>query len=165
MRGIDMSQIAKPKIERLAEEELPITLSISLHAPTDELRSEIMPVNRKWNIESLLTASVRYFEKTGRRISFEYTLIAGKNDTQEEAAALVSVMRKYVGRRMPVHINLIPVNPIKERSFSASDAENIRRFSEYLEQHGMTATVRRTLGADINASCGQLRNRKNQQQD
>lgn len=150
-------------IGRLMEEDLPITLSISLHAPTDALRSEIMPVNRKWNLESLLSASVRYFEKTGRRISFEYTLIAGKNDTPEEAAALVSVLRRYAGRRMPLHVNLIPVNPVKERGFSASSSENVRAFAAFLEKNGVTATVRRTLGADINASCGQLRNKKNQE--
>lgn len=149
-------------IDRLAEEGLPITLSISLHAPTDALRSEIMPINKKWNVEQLLCASVRYFEKTGRRISFEYTLIAGKNDTKEGAEQLVSAMKQYVGRKMPIHINLIPVNPIAERDFSASDTENIRRFAAILEKNGMTATVRRTLGPDINASCGQLRNKENQ---
>ena len=149
-------------IDRLADEGLPITLSVSLHAPTDTLRSEIMPVNNKWNVEQLLRASVRYFEKTGRRISFEYTLIAGKNDTREGAALLVSAMKQYIGRKMPIHINLIPVNPIKERDFEASEKESIRRFAEYLEKNGMTATVRRTLGPDINASCGQLRNKENQ---
>lgn len=149
-------------IDRLAEENLPITLSISLHAPTDTLRSQIMPINQKWNIAQLLGAAVRYFEKTGRRISFEYTLIAGKNDTKEGAAALVSAMKTYVGRKMPIHINLIPVNPIAERDFHSSNTENIRRFAEYLEKNGMTATTRRTLGPDINASCGQLRNRENQ---
>ncbi len=149
-------------IDRLAEEGMPVTLSISLHAPTDALRSEIMPINNKWNIAELLSASVRYFEKTGRRISFEYTLIAGKNDTAEGAAQLVQTMKKYVGRRMPIHINLIPVNPIKERDFASSDMGNVRRFAAILEKNGMTATVRRTLGPDINASCGQLRNRENQ---
>lgn len=151
-------------IERFTEEGLPVTLSISLHAPTDELRSEIMPVNRKWNIEALLTASVKYFQKTGRRISFEYTLIAGKNDTAEGARLLVAAMRKYVGHAMPIHVNLIPVNPIRERDFEASERESIRRFAEYLEKNGITATVRRTLGPDINASCGQLRNKKHQEE-
>ncbi len=151
-------------MERFMEENLPVTLSISLHAPTDALRSEIMPVNRKWNIEALLCASLRYFQKTGRRISFEYTLIEGKNDTPAEAMALIAVMRQYIGHAMPIHINLIPVNPIHERSFSASGQENIRRFSEILEKHGLTATVRRTLGPDIHASCGQLRNKKNQEE-
>lgn len=150
-------------IERLMREDMPITLSISLHAPTDALRSEIMPVNKKWNIASLLSASVRYFEATGRRISFEYTLISGKNDTREEAEALVSVLRRYAGHKMPLHVNLIPVNPVKERSFETSKQENVRAFAEYLEKNGITATVRRTLGADINASCGQLRNKKNQE--
>lgn len=149
-------------IDRLADEGMPITLSVSLHAPTDALRSEIMPVNRTWNIEQLLCASVRYFEKTGRRISFEYTLIAGKNDTKEGARLLVSTMKRHVGHKMPIHINLIPVNPISERDFRSSDADNVRLFAQYLENNGITATVRRTLGPDINASCGQLRNRENQ---
>ena len=149
-------------IDRLANEGMPVTLSVSLHAPTDALRSEIMPVNKKWNIEQLLSASVRYFEKTGRRISFEYTLIAGKNDTAEGAHLLVQTMKKHIGRKMPIHINLIPVNPIKEREFASSDMENVRKFAAILEKNGMTATVRRTLGPDINASCGQLRNRENQ---
>ena len=149
-------------IDRLADEGMPVTLSVSLHAPTDELRSEIMPVNQKWNIAQLLSASVRYFEKTGRRISFEYTLIAGKNDTEAGAQQLVQTMKRHVGRKMPIHINLIPVNPIKERDFTSSDMANVRRFAAILEKNGMTATVRRTLGPDINASCGQLRNRENQ---
>ena len=121
-----------------------------------------MPVNKKWNIAQLLSASVRYFEKTGRRISFEYTLIAGKNDTEAGAQQLVQTMKRHVGRKMPIHINLIPVNPIKERDFTSSDMANVRRFAAILEKNGMTATVRRTLGPDINASCGQLRNRENQ---
>ncbi len=151
-------------IMRFTEEELPVTLSISLHAPTDALRSEIMPVNKKWNIAQLLAATVKYFEKTGRRISFEYTLIAGKNDTREGAVALVETMRRHIGKKMPIHINLIPVNPISERDFAASEGESIRRFAAILEKNGMTATVRRTLGPDINASCGQLRNKKNQEE-
>lgn len=151
-------------ILRFMEEDMPVTLSISLHAPTDALRSEIMPINKKWNIESLLSATIRYFEKTGRRISFEYTLIAGKNDTREGALALVDTMRCHIGRKMPIHINLIPVNPISERDFEASAGESIRAFAALLEKNGMTATVRRTLGPDINASCGQLRNKKNQEQ-
>ncbi len=149
-------------IDRLAEEGLGITLSISLHAPTDALRSQIMPVNRKWNVEQLLRASLRYFQKTGRRISFEYTLISGKNDTLEGAETLCTVMRRYIGRAMPIHVNLIPVNPIAERDFNPSERESIRRFAEHLEKNGITATVRRTLGPDIQASCGQLRNRHNQ---
>ena len=149
-------------IDRLSEEGIPVTLSVSLHAPTDAQRNEIMPVNKKWNIAQLLAASVRYFEKTGRRISFEYTLIAGKNDTREGALQLVQTMRQHVGRKMPIHINLIPVNPIRERDFRSSEGESIRQFAAILEKNGMTATVRRTLGPDINASCGQLRNRENQ---
>lgn len=146
-------------IDRLADEALPVTLSISLHAPTDELRSAIMPVNRRYGVDELLGATLRYFEKTGRRISFEYTLISGKNDNIETAKQLCALFSRTVGKKMPLHVNLIPVNPVKERGFVPGSTKEIRAFAAYLEQHGITATVRRTLGADINASCGQLRRR------
>ena len=148
------------KIELLAKENLPITLSISLHASDDETRSEIMPVNRKWNIASLLTACKKYYETTGRRISFEYTLISGKNDSPAAAtklAALLNGSLREKGDSFPIHVNLIPVNPVSERGFSASDRRAVEKFSEILERKGIRATVRRRLGADINASCGQLR--------
>lgn len=143
------------KIYRLAEEGLPITLSISLHASDNETRSALMPVNKKWCIEELLVACRDYFAKTGRRISFEYTLAAGKNDTEKDARALSAILKKYCGD-MPLHVNLIPVNATG-RGFSPSDRANVNRFAEVLEKNHIVATVRRHLGGDINASCGQLR--------
>ena len=143
------------KIYRLAEEDLPITLSISLHASDNETRSALMPVNKKWCIEELLVACRDYFAKTGRRISFEYTLAAGKNDTEKDARALSAILKKYCGD-MPLHVNLIPVNATG-RGFSTSDRANVNRFAEVLEKNHIVATVRRHLGGDINASCGQLR--------
>ena len=143
------------KIYRLAEEDLPITLSISLHASDNETRSALMPVNKKWCIEELLVACRDYFAKTGRRLSFEYTLAAGKNDTEKDARALSAILKKYCGD-MPLHVNLIPVNATG-RGFSPSDRANVNRFAEVLEKNHIVATVRRHLGGDINASCGQLR--------
>ena len=143
------------KIYRLAEEDLPKTLSISLHASDNETRSALMPVNKKWCIEELLVACRDYFAKTGRRISFEYTLAAGKNDTEKDARALSAILKKYCGD-MPLHVNLIPVNATG-RGFSPSDRANVNRFAEVLEKNHIVATVRRHLGGDINASCGQLR--------
>ena len=147
-----------PGIKRLAEEELPITLSMSLHAVTDEKRSSLMPVNRKWNIDTLLTACAEYYRKTSRRISFEYTLLAGENDGEEEARALASLLKRYM-RGMPIHVNLIRVNEVKERKFTRGSTESVRRFAEVLSSHGVNATVRRRLGSDIDGACGQLRRR------
>ena len=140
------------KIDKLAKEGLPITLSISLHAYDNEVRSEIMPVNKKYPIEKLLDACQRYFEKTSRRISFEYTLIAGKNDTEEGAIKLASVIKHI---KSPCHVNLIPLNEVKETKLSTS--KNVAGFKNKLLSLGINATVRRRLGSDINASCGQLR--------
>ena len=149
------------RIDRLAREDLAITLSISLHASDNETRNTIMPVNRKWNIESLLAACKRYYATTGRRISFEYTLIAGKNDSPEAAARLATLLNSHLrdrsGTSMPIHVNLIPVNPVDETEFSASSKDAIAKFASVLDKRGIRATVRRRLGADINASCGQLR--------
>lgn len=148
------------KIYRLAELELPITLSISLHAPDDETRSAIMPINNKWGVGELLAACKAYFEKTGRRISFEYTLINGKNDSVENAEKLASLLNGALRTKketMPIHVNLIPVNEVKETGFVHSGREAVSRFAATLERRGIRATVRRKLGADINASCGQLR--------
>ena len=148
------------KIYKLADEELPITLSISLHASSDEIRSKIMPVNKRWGVDELLDACRAYYAKTGRRISFEYTLISGENDSEENAISLAKKLNSKLRSRtetMPIHVNLIPVNPVKERDFKKSGKEQIRKFASTLEQRGIRATVRRTLGADINASCGQLR--------
>ena len=148
------------KIYKLAEEDLPITLSISLHASNDEIRSKIMPVNKKWGVDELLDACRTYFDKTGRRISFEYTLISGENDSEENAISLAKKLNSKLRTKsstMPIHVNLIPVNPVKERDFKKSGKEQIKKFAAVLESRGIRATVRRTLGADINASCGQLR--------
>ena len=149
-----------PKIFELAKEDLPITLSISLHAPSDEKRSEIMPINRKYGVGELLDACKKYFAVTGRRISFEYTLIAGKNDSEKDAEELAAVLNSKLRSRndtMPIHVNLIPVNEVEERDFIRSGKKAIAAFSAVLEKRGIRATVRRKLGADINASCGQLR--------
>ena len=140
-------------IEKLQNENLPITLSISLHAYDDEVRSSIMPINNKYGIEELLSACQRYYESTGRRISFEYTLIAGKNDSEEGAAALAAVLKRYM--RSGIHVNLIPLNEVKETKLSTS--KNVNAFKNKLISLGINATVRRRLGSDINASCGQLR--------
>lgn len=150
------------KIDRLAKESFPITLSISLHASNDETRSSIMPVNKKWNIDALLDACLRYYTTTKRRISFEYTLISGKNDSREAAIELAELLNKKLRPKslkepFPIHVNLIPVNPVNETEFSASDKAAVEKFAATLEQKGIRATVRRRLGADINASCGQLR--------
>ncbi len=148
------------KIDELAKLELPITLSISLHAPDDETRGAIMPVNNKWGVDALLAACRRYYDKTGRRISFEYTLIAGKNDSVEQAEKLARVLNSRLRSKtdsMPIHVNLIPVNEVKETGFTRSGEAAVRAFAATLEKRGIRATVRRKLGPDINASCGQLR--------
>lgn len=149
-----------PKILELANQDFPITLSISLHASDDATRSEIMPINNAYCIAELLSACNSYFEKTGRRISFEYTLIAGKNDSTEEAQKLARVLKKYL--KNVFHVNLIPLNPVKERDFRSTDRKNAERFCSVLGSHGINATIRRTLGPDINASCGQLRRSESQ---
>ena len=148
------------QIERLMEEDLPITLSISLHAPDDETRSAIMPINKKYGVDALLDACRAYFARTGRRISLEYTLIAGKNDSPENAQKLARVLNAKLRSRtetMPIHVNLIPVNEVSESGFKRSDKNAVNAFARVLESKGIRATVRRKLGADINASCGQLR--------
>ena len=153
------------KIDRLAKENLPITLSISLHAADDETRSAIMPVNKKWKIAELLDACKRYYSTTGRRISFEYTLIRGKNDSPEAAMTLATLLnsalrpapKKGTAESFPIHVNLIPVNPVTETGFESTGKEAVAKFAAILEKKGIRATVRRKLGADINASCGQLR--------
>lgn len=146
-------------INKLRDEGLGITLSISLHASDDETRSAIMPINKKYPIAQLLDACYEYFDKTGRRISFEYTMIKDVNDSASHAERLAQVLRKHM-RSSPIHVNLIPVNAVKERGFVRSDETAIARFIEILAKRGITATKRRSLGSDINASCGQLRNSK-----
>ena len=147
-----------PGIRRLAEEALPITLSISLHASDDETRSALMPVNKKWPIAELLSACVDYYKKTRRRISFEYTLIAGKNDTEEGARALAALLKNaFRGTDAPLHVNLIRVNAVEETGMRQGSIEDANRFAEILNSLGVVATVRRRLGSDVNAACGQLR--------
>ncbi|MBR6101515.1 MAG: 23S rRNA (adenine(2503)-C(2))-methyltransferase RlmN [Ruminococcus sp.] len=140
-----------PKIYELAKLDLAITLSISLHASDNKSRSEIMPVNDRYDINELLKACRDYFKATGRRISFEYALIDGHNDSREDAERLAKLLGNFV-----CHVNIIPVNKIKERDYR-SDRRSAQRFRGYLEELGINATVRRTLGADIDAACGQLR--------
>ncbi|MBP3376431.1 MAG: 23S rRNA (adenine(2503)-C(2))-methyltransferase RlmN [Clostridia bacterium] len=149
-----------PKIYELAKLDLPITLSISLHAPDDETRSAIMPVNKTWGVDELLDACRDYYRVTERRMSFEYTLISGKNDSVESAAHLARVLNSHLRSRsetMPIHVNLIPVNEVEESGFKSTGRDAVRRFAAELEKRGIRATIRRTLGSDINASCGQLR--------
>ena len=142
-----------PKIKDLADRDLQITLSISLHAVTNAARTKIMPVNKKYPIETLLDACRYYIRKTNRRISFEYTLISGVNDSIADAEALAALLHG-----MLCHVNLIPVNTVKETGFTKSSPARIERFRQKLEKSGIPATVRREMGADINAACGQLRN-------
>lgn len=141
-----------PKIKELADKNLQITLSVSLHAATDEKRSQIMPVNRKYPICELLDACRYYIEKTNRRISFEYTLIQGVNDTPEEADRLLKLLKGIL-----CHVNLIPVNPVKETGFKQGSRQSIEAFRAILERGGIAATIRREMGSDIRAACGQLR--------
>ncbi len=142
-----------PGIKRLAREELPITLSISLHAPNDAIRSETMPINRKYNIDRLLEACREYQKICGRRISFEYALIDGVNDSREHALELAKRLKGIM-----CHVNLIPVNTIKEKNFKKSTKNSVNLFTKTLIESKINATVRRKLGSDINAACGQLRN-------
>ncbi|MBR4874336.1 MAG: 23S rRNA (adenine(2503)-C(2))-methyltransferase RlmN [Clostridia bacterium] len=141
-----------PKIYELAKLNLPITLSVSLHAPFNELRSEMMPINRKYPIESLKEAMDDYIKATKRRISIEYALIRGKNDNTACAKELIKLFRGGL-----YHINLIPVNNVRERDFIKTERENVIAFQNQLNKRGLNATVRRELGSDIDAACGQLR--------
>lgn len=146
-----------PGIRALAKEGMPVTLSVSLHAPDDDARDAIMPVNRRYPIAELMAACRDYFAETNRRISFEYTLIGGKNDRMSDAKALAQLLRREIGP--VVHVNLIPVNEVKETGLCPPLRAKCVEFCEALKRMGVNATVRRTLGADINASCGQLRRR------
>jgi len=140
------------KIEELSKLKLGLTLSVSLHAPNDEIRSALMPINQKWGVDALLKACREYLFATGRRISFEYAMINGVNDSVQNARELGEKLRG-----MHCHVNLIPVNEVTENVFKKSTEDNIARFAKVLTGFGLNVTVRRTLGADINASCGQLR--------
>lgn len=139
-------------IVELEKADIPITLSISLHAPTNDLRSEIMPVNKAYDVDTLIDACRHYVNTTKRRISFEYTLINGVNDSENVARILA---KKLKG--MLCHVNLIPVNEVDETGFKKSGRQTVEKFTKVLEKNGITTTVRRKLGSDINASCGQLR--------
>ena len=144
-----------PKIRELAMKHFQITLAISLHAPNDGMRQELMPVARKYSVEELLSACRFYLEETNRRMTFEYSLVAGVNDQPEHA-------RELAGRLdgLLCHVNLIPVNPIKERDFKQSVPESVMEFKKILEKNRVNVTIRREMGADINAACGQLRRKK-----
>ena len=151
MRHISLSTCGlTDKIDKLAEHQLQLTLSVSLHAPDDETRSRIMPVNRAVGVEKLLAACRRYFERTGRRISYEYAMIDGVNDHDWQADLLAERLKG-----LPSHVNLIPLNEVKESPLKPS--RRVAAFQKRLEGHGITVTVRRKLGGEIDASCGQLR--------
>ena len=153
MRHISLSTCGLcDKIEKLAEENLPVTLSVSLHAPTDNARNLIMPINRLYGVSKLINTCKKYFSATSRRISFEYTMISGKTDTAQQARELAALLKNF-----PCHVNLIPLNKITEGELSPSSVQSITTFKEHLEKSGITVTVRRSLGADIDAACGQLR--------
>ena len=141
-----------PQMYKLAEEGLSITLALSLHASDDETRRQLMPIANKYSLQEVLAACDNYFEKTGRRISFEYSLVHGVNDTLEGAKALAALL----GKRN-CHVNLIPVNPIKERDFTRGAREETVAFKNVLEKNGINATIRREMGRDIDGACGQLR--------
>jgi len=143
------------EIDKLASNSLQLTLSVSLHAPDDETRNRLMPISRKSSVRELLEAAERYGKQTGRRISFEYAMIDGVNDTPEQAKLLAKQMKSIGG-----HVNLIPLNPIAERSLGSSVKEKLDTFAYILEREGVNVTIRRSLGGDIDASCGQLRRRK-----
>ena len=141
-----------PRMRELADKKLQITLALSLHASTQEKRLELMPVANKYEIHEVIDACRYYFDKTGRRITFEYSLVGGVNDTDEDAERLVKLVSG-----MNCHINLIPVNPIKERDYVQSDHEEILKFKNKLEKNGINVTIRREMGRDIDGACGQLR--------
>lgn len=158
MRHISLSTCGViPGIRRLAELELQLTLSVSLHAPDSETRSRIMPVNRAYDVDGLFEACHDYFQKTGRRISFEYAMIDGVNDAPWQADLIVKKLRG-----MPGHVNLIPLNDVAESPLRPS--RRVRQFQRRLEGQGVAATVRRSLGGDIDASCGQLRRKAMEQE-
>ena len=144
-----------PKIYKLADENLQCTLSISLHSASNEKRSNMMPVNNIYNIQELIKACKYYIEKTNRRISFEYALAKDNNDNLQDAEELVKLLKG-----MLCHVNLIPINKIEDGKFTKSTNENIIKFRDYLNEHGIVATIRRELGADIDAACGQLRKKE-----
>jgi 23S rRNA (adenine2503-C2)-methyltransferase len=159
MRHISLSTCGLvPKIDELAKKKLQLSLAISLHGPNDTIRDKIMPVNKAYPIDELLAACRRYYDATSRRIHFEYAMIDGVNDSIADAKEL---LRRLKG--LPAHINLIPLNHVEESPLKPSSKASVAAFQKCLEDGGITATVRRTLGSDIDASCGQLRRKYNQQ--
>jgi len=159
MRHISLSTCGLvPKIDALAEKKLQISLAISLHGPNNEIRGKVMPVNKAYPIEQLLEACRRYFDATGRRIHFEYAMIDGVNDREADAK---EILRRMKG--LPAHFNLIPLNHVEESPLKPSSKAAVAKFQKILEDGGITATVRRTLGGDIDASCGQLRRKYNKE--
>ena len=164
MRHISLSTCGiVPGIIRLADEGLPVTLSVSLHAYDDEVRRSIMPIAKKYPLAELMPACRYYFDRTGRRVSFEYTLISGKNDTLSDAAGLAALLRQYMD--VPCHVNLIMLNEVSETGLRAVGRERAEAFMRELERLGQAATIRRRLGSDIDASCGQLRLNRNRSAD
>ena len=143
-----------PKMRRLADQKLQITLALSLHASSDDKRKELMPIANKYSIQELMEACSYYFDQTGRRITFEYSLVGGVNDSDEDAGRLIRLIRP-----LNCHVNLIPVNPIKERDFVQSDTDSITAFKNKLEKNQINVTIRREMGRDIDGACGQLRRR------
>jgi 23S rRNA (adenine2503-C2)-methyltransferase len=143
-----------PGIRKLMDDPLQINLAISLHAADDEIRSEMMPVNRRYPVADLIATVREYTEKTHRRVSFEYVLIAGKNDDLSEAEKLADVL--LAGGKFPMHVNLIPLNPVSDTGMTRSSRERVNAFRDYLESRGVPATVRIQRGVDIDAACGQL---------
>ena len=159
MRHISLSTCGLvPKIDQLAEKKLQLTLSVSLHAPNDAIRDTIMPVNKAYPTEQLLAACRRYYKATNRRISFEYAMIHGVNDTEDAAKELISRLKG-----LPAHLNLIPLNHVEESPLKPSTRHAVMKFQKTLEDAGIPATVRRSLGGDIDASCGQLRRKYTKQ--
>lgn len=143
-----------PGMRRLAEEGIPVTLSVSLHAPTDDVREQLMPINRRYPIGELMDAAIYYLERTGRRVSFEYALIRGVNDGDTHAYQLADLLKDQSS-----HVNLIPLNPVEERDYARPSRVRIGRFVKILQDASIPVTVRRELGLDVNAACGQLRRR------
>ena len=160
MRHISLSTCGLvPKIDELAKKKLQLSLAISLHGPNNEIRSKIMPVNKAYDIDTLLAACRRYYDATSRRIHFEYAMIDGVNDSEEHAKELLKRLKG-----LPSHVNMIPLNHVEESPLKPSSKAAVAKFQKILEDGGVTATVRRTLGSDIDASCGQLRRKYNKGQ-
>ena len=154
-RNITVSTCGLPEgILKLADEDLPVTLALSLHAPDDETRKKLMPIANRYGLKEVFEACEQYFRKTGRRMTYEYSVVRGVNDTEEEAEKLGKLLH---GKN--AHVNLIPVNPIEERSFEKPLSQTLRAFQKTLDKYGINATIRRELGSDIDGACGQLRRR------